>query len=812
MADLPRYQSTGRVFADVPQLDFANVRESFKQSQSMSNALDKLSSFAFDKAKEVSVQQAVEFSANNAPTPEQIELAKRGEFNPKDLVPGGGAIFQKAVQKLQADQLRNSLEIDLQGQYVNILNDVKNNKITSKQELDAKLAAPVAGMNKVISSLDPESGIKFKAAAAAHGFQINVAANKQFEENFRIEKDVETTKATDSSIAIIRQTHKNLGTSNPELLKQQIDLNRTNISKAGANGTAKHTAEKLKAYDDELEGLAISGLDSTKENVIRLGASGNPKAEKGLSLATKEMSAYADAMGISPQYREKFILSTIEDFHVARLEADYDKAPNKQAFLQSLQKDIKKGAVGPLFDDNGNPIKSDRLSRGIDLPKLNALTNQFEADIRSRKAEYTASVANLKSDITEMNRISSLGSTVPEYEISSLQKRAQSLGLPSNDITVQRINSLTVLNADTNSFKKMNDVQLSNTLRQWQSETKNGATLIQAERINNLTKYKSAFVEGLNKDPVSMMNRAGMDVKTLDLSLPDKDFKLQVSDRVQNAKIFATHHGIKPQFLTSDEASAISTYIASADTDSQMGMLKKIQTSFGKDAYTVLGQISKTAPEYAHIAGMMSVGVPSSTIKDALVGIKQQQAGNKVVQSEIVKNSIISNSLGNAFSKLPTTRSNVIKTADAIYTNRAIQSGNTDSFNETLYRDSLQEAAGAVRTASGSDWWGGIYKSTKGNSHMIPTNVRQSEFQTIVDKATFDDFQFAANGKLTDEKGRPYSASKLRDAYLMEDVTQDNMRLYYGKPDSATAQQFYTQDGQPVVINYRKLVDRVKGK
>jgi hypothetical protein len=153
----------------------------------------------------------------------------------------------------------------LQGEYVNVLNDVKNKKITTKEELDAKLAAPVMGMEKVLVGFDPESAIKFKAFSATQGFQVNVAANKQFEENFREEQDIETISATDSGIELAHQASLNLGTSNPERLKQEIDLIRSNIIKAGNNGTEKKAKEELKRFDDNLEAFALGGLDMTCE-------------------------------------------------------------------------------------------------------------------------------------------------------------------------------------------------------------------------------------------------------------------------------------------------------------------------------------------------------------------------------------------------------------------------------------------------------------------------------------------------------------------------------------------------------------------
>lgn len=810
MAELPKYQSSGVMFADVPSLDFANVRESFKTSQSLSASLDRLSEFAGKKALEQRAKEAEEYTVNNPPTQEQLAKAKEGTFDPNELVPGGGGFVREAVRKLQGEQLKNVLHVETQNDYMQILNDVKDKKIVSDEELKIKLEAPIIGRSKVLAKISPEAAMSYNALAAANGFQIRKAANEQFELNAKLEYDELTKQSVESGLPLMREIVKQNGTSNPQGTKDQIDAILNPIRRLAENGTPE-SKRQLSELENELESLAVTGLDKTKESAVRLAATGDKRSESALFIATQEMDSYSLSMGVKPQVREKYIASTIEDFHVARIEAEYSASRDKQGYLNKLQADMKKGPVGDLFDKNGNPTKTNRISRGVDFDKLDSIINGFEADLRARRAEGTALKAELKADITEAKRIQSLGSLVPQNEISGLANRARSLGIAESDSIMQQINSLTLLNQDTAGFRKMNDVQLSGTLRKWQAETKDGATLVQAERINNLQKYRSSFVEGLAKDPVSMMNKSGIDVVTLDFAAPDKDFKMQVSNRVQNSKIFASHNGIKPQFLTADESAALSTYLQTADTDSQMKMLGKIQSSFGKDAYTVMGEISKQAPEYAHIAGMMSVGARQNTIKDALVGIKQQQAGNKVTDSPTQKNNVISSVLGNSFSKLPNTRSNIIKVADAIYTNRMIQSGRTDMFDGDVYEASLQEAAGGIRSANGKNWWGGVI-TRDGYSHVIPTNVRNDEFEDVLGKATFEDFQFAANGELSDAKGKKYSVGKLREAYLMEDVSQDEMRLYYGNPNEAASQQFYTKDGRPVVINYRKLVDRVKGK
>lgn len=57
MAKLPRFQESGLISADVPRLDFANVKESGRFSQSIAENLDRISNFAFGEAQKQQKEQ-----------------------------------------------------------------------------------------------------------------------------------------------------------------------------------------------------------------------------------------------------------------------------------------------------------------------------------------------------------------------------------------------------------------------------------------------------------------------------------------------------------------------------------------------------------------------------------------------------------------------------------------------------------------------------------------------------------------------------------------------------------------------------------
>ena len=51
MARLPRYQESGLISADIPRMDFANLRESAQFSQTVASSLDRISQFAFGEVQ-----------------------------------------------------------------------------------------------------------------------------------------------------------------------------------------------------------------------------------------------------------------------------------------------------------------------------------------------------------------------------------------------------------------------------------------------------------------------------------------------------------------------------------------------------------------------------------------------------------------------------------------------------------------------------------------------------------------------------------------------------------------------------------------
>jgi hypothetical protein len=169
MADLPSYQSTGRVYSDLPQLDFANVRESFKQSQAMSAQLDRLSSYAFTEMGKETEKQAAQFAVDNPLTVEQVKEAGKSGLTAADLVKasGGGEKWQDTIRKIQGEQLKNQLEVKTKDDLIKIKAQVDLLQLTDPNEIKAKYEAAISGTGKIIGQINPEAQVRYEASMGA---------------------------------------------------------------------------------------------------------------------------------------------------------------------------------------------------------------------------------------------------------------------------------------------------------------------------------------------------------------------------------------------------------------------------------------------------------------------------------------------------------------------------------------------------------------------------------------------------------------------------------------------------------------------
>ncbi len=561
----------------------------------------------------------------------------------------------------------------------------------------------------------------------------------------------------------------------------------------------------------QLKATTLAGLEQRSQDAIRIMSSGVANAETMLFQELQTIKQFGISGGFSPLEIEREMQKIGEQAHIARFRKEYEKAPNKAEFLKRVQADLGAGPIGELYDKEGNPLKQNRITRGIDVNRMGALVNEIEADLRARDAQFRALRTELKTDVTESLRIISLGQVPSESVVTEIQGRARNLGLPANDPTMRQVNYLSVLRQQSIAFNKMSPIQLGDWIRDAQTKTTGGATLEQAMLIDVAQKSLAHKTNMLEKDPVGYMNQTGAaEVKTLNFAAAPVDLIKQIGERVTQSKSFAASMNVSPKYFSQDEAGALTTFLQTASPDQQIVLLGVMNQGFGKDSGNAMNELSKFAPEFAHAGGLVISGANRQTVYDALNGMRQRQAGNKPFEGTgdaATKKNTVADQLGGAYAFAPKTRAAIIATADNIYTQRAIVAGKT-VFDEDMYKQAFQEASGMTMAKNGKAY-GGIIEY-RGTRIPIPNNIAQDSFKDIINRATYEDFAAVSNGLPEDDQGRKFTIERLRKGYPAF-IDTNRAVLYYEDYRGKTSPLAFTiKDKSALVVDFRQLADRVK--
>jgi hypothetical protein len=226
MAELPRYQPTGYLPADVPRLDFANLKESVAMTQGINSALDRLAGFAFKEAAEKAQREGLQYGAENMPSVEQVMTAMKEGKSPSELFAQPGTVFGDAARKVQAGQLRNELEV-IGRQELSRLSASLDTGALGLNEVQTTIKSLTSGYARAISAVDAEEGLKFRSSMATAGNAVYVKATENYAKIVVQEKIALADNLIASSATIIADTLK--AESDPKILANRIQLERVRV-------------------------------------------------------------------------------------------------------------------------------------------------------------------------------------------------------------------------------------------------------------------------------------------------------------------------------------------------------------------------------------------------------------------------------------------------------------------------------------------------------------------------------------------------------------------------------------------------------
>lgn len=186
---MPRYQRAGIQISGMPQVTTAGLQESARTAQTLSQAMDRVSSFAFKQAATQAEIEGKEFGALNAPTVEQIAAAKSTGGSLEDLVPGDrGTIFGRAARGVALDSVTTAMELEARKSVVELEAQYEAGDISLVQ-LQTGLESISEQQTSIMREISPLAAQKFSASIGVVSNAAYLGAAKK--EAVRARKDLE---------------------------------------------------------------------------------------------------------------------------------------------------------------------------------------------------------------------------------------------------------------------------------------------------------------------------------------------------------------------------------------------------------------------------------------------------------------------------------------------------------------------------------------------------------------------------------------------------------------------------------------------
>lgn len=167
---LPVYRRQGIMYADLPRVETANLKESARSFETINRRLDQLSSFVSKKGTEYAQEQAMQYAAQNPVTEQQIAeaVASKGEGQSWLSALTGGNVYDETLAAAQGSMLANQLSIEAQKKFRQLQVMAENNQI-GFDEAQLEIQDVIDGYAATISAFSPEASIKARASMATAG-------------------------------------------------------------------------------------------------------------------------------------------------------------------------------------------------------------------------------------------------------------------------------------------------------------------------------------------------------------------------------------------------------------------------------------------------------------------------------------------------------------------------------------------------------------------------------------------------------------------------------------------------------------------
>lgn len=424
-----------------------------------------------------------------------------------------------------------------------------------------------------------------------------------------------------------------------------------------------------------------------------------------------------------------------------------------------------------------NPVAALKKLKGggwdahLDADNKAALINRAEAEIAQAEAERKRQAAETRQrlvDTLEDYRFSlSQGVPVDAMELAQAARLARGLGRGelANSIT-----KLGVQNLETVRARTLTPVELQDEINRLNGRIAAAggqASALDMMRRDALERTQSAMTSALKSDPLSWAVKAGRGQLTpVDPDAPDP---AALARRRLEARAVAREYGTAPRYFTDEEAAAFKARLDSARPAEKVSLARSLAAGLGPDAPRALREIAPD-PVFDLAGSLAGLSARHARTAERIFAGQEAWKNNKsLTPRKVDAEAVQAERVGQAMTWKPQDRKALVAAGAALYALEASRRGLTpDEFDEGLYRDALNEAAGGVRLANG-DWMGGLHRR-RGVELVLPPTLTADDFDRRLDRMTDADVQRASVGRTPafDARGGVRGAEAIRRGYLWD--------------------------------------------
>ena len=460
--------------------------------------------------------------------------------------------------------------------------------------------------------------------------------------------------------------------------------------------------------NDRANNMVLDDMESLRKTLVQYGPRGS------FEFMGEKFEPDIGRSGVfTPLDMQGFMQAAEDGAIVNKALGQFDRAPGVSAKIA-----VRNG-LRPAWESGELDISEGQLT---------SLENRMDGDIRSAKVENSAGLRALTNKVKQINGLVEKGFDIKPEDWNGIQAEVAANGDP---LLAETLNAAKSLSQFQSSIKQLAPADLQLVVSEQRNQIEEAGGIEDFEQVRRLDVSEKLLTEmktELRRDPISWGVRVGL-IDNSPLVL-EGDLAADSMDRRRaQADALARHYGITPRFMTDEEVSQLSEGLPGMTVDQKLALSNTIALGFGDDAAAVLNRVSDNNATFSHVGGLMLGGSQGNAdvARNIFSGnIARIDDKNNILPSKIDLDTGYANLAGGALGASSKTRANVINAAKDIYTRKGLLAGLTsDEFDEDLWDQSLNEAAGAV-FVDGAQYGG--FGDYNGEKIVLPKGMTQDDF------------------------------------------------------------------------------------